>query len=194
MVKKKIKRLMAYSGIVNVGYMLIGVASGTIAGIVGLFIYLVVYVIMTIGFFSFILGMQKINPNSLNVYLIDLINIGKTNTKIALTISLILFSIIGLPPLGGFFGKMYLFLAAMSSELYAAAILGVLSSVIAAFYYLRIIKLMFFESSKLFTLYKELDQSNSYVLTSSIFLLMLFSILFQALLSSCHGGALNILM
>jgi NADH-quinone oxidoreductase subunit N len=194
MVKKKIKRLMAYSGIVNVGYMLIGVASGTIAGIVGLFIYLVVYVIMTIGFFSFILGMQKINPNSLNVYLIDLINIGKTNTKIALTISLILFSIIGLPPLGGFFGKMYLFLAAMSSELYAAAILGVLSSVIAAFYYLRIIKLMFFESSKLFSLYKELDQSNSYVLTSSIFLLMLFSILFQALLSSCHGGALNILM
>jgi NADH-quinone oxidoreductase subunit N len=194
MVKKKIKRLMAYSGIVNVGYMLIGIASGTIAGIVGLFIYLVVYVIMTIGFFSFILGMQKINPNSLNVYLIDLINIGKTNTKIALTISLILFSIIGLPPLGGFFGKMYLFLAAMSSELYAAAILGVLSSVIAAFYYLRIIKLMFFESSKLFSLYKELDQSNSYVLTSSIFLLMLFSILFQALLSSCHGGALNILM
>jgi NADH-quinone oxidoreductase subunit N len=192
--QKRIKRLMAYSGIVNIGYLLIGVASGTISGIVGLFIYLVVYVIMTLGFFSFILGMQKSNPNSLNTHLIDLTNIGKTNTKIALAVSLNLFSMVGLPPLAGFFGKMYLFFAAMNSELYAAAILGVLSSVIAAFYYIRIIKLMFFESSKLFVLYRKIDLPNSYVLISSLFLLLIFPGSFEALLFNCHHSAVSVFL
>ena len=142
--QKRIKRLMAYSGIVNVGYMLVGIASGTISSIVGLLVYLVIYAIMTLGFFSFMLGMQKYKTKSLNVYLTDLTNIGKTNTIVAMAVTLILFSMIGLPPLAGFFGKMYLFFAVMNSELYAAAILGVLSSVVAAFYYIRIIKLMYF--------------------------------------------------
>jgi NADH-quinone oxidoreductase subunit N len=184
--QKRIKRLMAYSGIVNVGYMLVAIASGTITSIVGLLVYLVIYVIMTIGFFSFILGMQKYKTKSLNVYLTDLTNIGKTNTAVAMVVSLILFSMIGLPPLAGFFGKMYLFLAVMNSELYTAAILGVLSSVVAAFYYIRIIKLMYFENSKTFTLYKPMDQLNSYVLGISIFLLIIFFVSSDALLFSCH--------
>jgi NADH-quinone oxidoreductase subunit N len=184
--QRRIKRLMAYSGIVNIGYMLVGVASGTITSIVGLLVYLVIYVIMTIGFFSFMLGMQNYRTGALNVYLTDLTNIGKTNTVVALAVSLILFSMIGLPPLAGFFGKMYLFLAVINSELYAAAILGVLSSVVAAFYYIRIIKLMYFESGKTFTLYKPMDQANSYVLGVSLFLLIIFFISSDALLFSCH--------
>jgi NADH-quinone oxidoreductase subunit N len=184
--QKRVKRLMAYSGIVNIGYMLLGVASGTITSIVGLLVYLVIYVIMTLGFFSFMLGMQNYKTTSLNVYLTDLTNIGKTNSTVALAVSLILFSMIGLPPLAGFFGKMYLFLAVMNSELYAAAILGVLSSVVAAFYYIRIIKLMYFESSKTFTLYKPMDAANSYVLGISLFLLIIFFVSSDALLFSCH--------
>jgi NADH-quinone oxidoreductase subunit N len=184
--QRRIKRLMAYSGIVNVGYMLVAIASGTITSIVGLLVYLVIYVIMTIGFFSFMLGMQKYKTKSLNVYLMDLTNIGKTNTAVAMVVSLILFSMIGLPPLAGFFGKMYLFLAVMNSELYTAAILGVLSSVVAAFYYIRIIKLMYFENSKTFTLYKPMDQLNSYVLGVSMFLLIIFFVSSDALLFSCH--------
>jgi proton-translocating NADH-quinone oxidoreductase chain N len=188
--QKRIKRLMAYSGIVNIGYMLIGVASGTISSIVGLLVYLVIYIVMTIGFFSFILGVQKYKTNSLNIYLTDLINIGKTNTVIALGLTLILFSMVGLPPLAGFFGKMYLFFAVMNSELYAVAILGVLSSVVAAFYYIRIIKLMYFENSKIFTLYKTMDQANSYVLAISLFSLTIFFVSSNALLFSCHTSAL----
>lgn len=184
--QKRIKRLMAYSGIVNVGYMLVAIASGTISSIVGLLVYLFIYVIMTIGFFSFMLGMQKYKTKSLNVYLTDLTNIGKTNTSVAMAVTLILFSMIGLPPLAGFFGKMYLFFAVMNSELYIAAILGVLSSVVAAFYYIRIIKLMYFENSKEFTLYKPMDQINSYVLGISIFLLVIFFVSSDALLISCH--------
>ena len=91
-----------------------------------------------------------------------------------------------LPPLEGFFGKMYLFFSVMNSELYAAAILGVLSSVVAAFYYIRIIKLMFFENSKTFTLYKPMDTANSYVLAISLFLLIIFFVSSDALLFSCH--------
>ena len=177
---------MAYSGIVNIGYMLLGVASGTITSIVGLLVYLIIYVIMTIGFFSFMLGLQKYKSTSLNVYLTDLTNIGKTNSAIAFAVTLILFSMIGLPPLAGFFGKMYLFLAVVNSEFYAAAILGVLSSVVAAFYYIRIIKLMYFENTKSFTLYKPMDEANSYVLGLSIFLLIIFFVSSDALLFSCH--------
>ena len=184
--QKRIKRLMAYSGIVNVGYMLVGIASGTISSVVGLLVYLIIYIIMTIGFFSFILGMQKYKNKTLNVYLTDLTNIGKTNTVVAMAVTLILFSMIGLPPLAGFFGKMYLFFAVMNSELYAAAILGVLSSVIAAFYYIRIIKLMYFENVKTFTLYKPMDQVNSYILGISLFLLIIFFVSSDALLFCCH--------
>jgi NADH-quinone oxidoreductase subunit N len=185
--QKRIKRLMAYSGRVNIGYMLIGIASGTTIGLTHLLVYLFIYVIMTIGFFSFILGTQNHKTKALNVYLLDLTNLGKTNVVLGLTVSLILFSMIGLPPLAGFFGKMYLFFAAMNSKLYAVGILGVLSSVVAAFYYIRLIKLMFFEmSSKNYTLYKQMDQLNAYALSISLFLLIIFMGSSEVLLMSCR--------
>jgi len=184
--QKRIKRLMAYSGIVNVGYMLLGIASGSITSIVGLLLYLIIYIIMMLGFFSFILGMRKFKTYSLNNYLIDLLNIGKTNTIIAISLALILFSLSGIPPLAGFFSKLYLFFAIINSELYGSAILGVLSSALAAFYYIRIIKLMYFENLKKYILYKSIDQSNSYVLSISILLLFIFIVSSDALLFSCY--------
>jgi len=190
--QKRIKRLMAYSGIVNVGYMLVGIASGTITSIVGLLMYLIVYITMTIGFFSFILGTQHYKTNYLNVFLIDLKNIGKTQTILGISIFIILFSMVGLPPLAGFFGKMYLFFSVMNSNLYLAAILGVLSSVVSAFYYIRMIKIIYFENSKSFTLYKQMDKNNSYVLTISILLLIIFMISSDALLLNCHRCAMTL--
>jgi len=188
--QKRIKRLMAYSGIVNIGYMLIGIASGTINSVVGLLIYLIVYIVMTIAFFSFILGTQTYKTSYLNIFLIELKNIGKTQTILGISIFLILFSMIGLPPLAGFFGKMYLFFSVMNSDLYVAAILGVLSSVVSAFYYIRIIKLIYFENSKSYTLYKSMDISISYVLAISILFLIIFMISSDALLFSCHRNAI----
>jgi proton-translocating NADH-quinone oxidoreductase chain N len=180
--QKRIKRLMAYSGIVNVGYMLIGIACGSISSIGGLLIYLIIYIIMIIGFFTFILGIQK----SKNNFLIDLLNIGKTNNIIAISLSLILLSLSGIPPLAGFFSKFYLFFAVINSELYATAILGILSSVIAAFYYIRIIKLMYFESSKKYILSKSIDLYNSYVLSSCNSLLLIFFVSSDGFLFSCY--------
>jgi NADH-quinone oxidoreductase subunit N len=138
--QKKIKRLMAYSGIANVGYMLIGLAAGTVESMSGVIIYLIVYVVMMIAFFSFVLGTQTEKDAKLNMYVSDLVNLGKTNPALAFSVTFIIFSMVGLPPFAGFFGKMYLFLAVIQSELYVVAIIGVLSSVVASFNYTYVIK------------------------------------------------------
>ena len=145
--QKKLKRLMAYSGIANVGYMLAGIGAGTVESVHGFIFFLVIYVVMNIGFFSFILGSFREKDSTLNIQLADLVNLGKTNPALGFTITFILFSMVGIPPFAGFFGKFYLFAAMIQSELYAVAIIGILSSVVAAFYYVRIVKIMFFEVS-----------------------------------------------
>jgi len=170
--QKKIKRLMAYSGIANVGYMLAGLASGTVESIDGLLLYLLIYVVMNIGFFSFVLGTQTTKDSKLNTHIADLVNLGKVNPVLAISITFILFSMVGLPPFAGFFGKFYLFLSVIQSELYTVAIIGVLSSVVAAFYYIRIIKIMFFGTSGIYTTYKIMDKLNTLVLSSSLFFLI----------------------
>jgi NADH-quinone oxidoreductase subunit N len=170
--QKKIKRLMAYSGIANVGYMLAGLGSGTVESVAGLMLYLIIYVVMTMGFFSFVLGTQAEKDSKLNMHIADLVNLGKVNPVLAISVTLILFSMVGLPPLAGFFGKFYLFLAMIQSELYVVAIIGILSSVVAAFYYIRIIKIMFFGTSGQYTTYKSMDKLNTLVLSSSLFFLV----------------------
>lgn len=182
----KIKRLMAYSGIVNVGYLLMGLASASLSSTIAIILYLVIYLFMTIAFFSTILGNQFKKTSLLKVYLKDMTNLSKTNLPLSLAIVIILFSMIGIPPLAGFFSKLYLFFAAVNSNLYFLAILGVLSSVVAAFYYLRIIKIVFFENSKTYYLHKEMDIFSSYVLASSLAFILLFFIFSDALLFASH--------
>jgi len=190
--QKKIKRLMAYSGIANVGYLLMGVASGTVESILGLSIFMVIYVAMNICFFSFILGSQEIKHSKLNTYISDLTNLGKTNPALAFTVTLVMFSMVGLPPLAGFFGKMYLFLAAIQSEFYALAIIGILSSVVAAFYYIRIIKLMFFDTSTKQITYKQMDKINALILSASLFFLIFFFGYPHPFLMCAHKIALSL--
>ena len=190
--QKKIKRLMAYSGIANVGFLLMGIAAGTVESLLGLTIFMIIYIVTTIAFFSFILGTQNIKTSGLNTYVSDLTNLGKTNPVLAFSVTLIMFSMVGLPPLAGFFGKMYLFLAAIQSDYYALAIIGILSSVVAAFYYVRIIKVMFFDSSTRYTTYKEMDKLNSYILSTSIFFLIFFFSYPHPFLMCAHKMALTL--
>ena len=138
-----IKRLMAYSSIGHVGFALIGLATGSVEGVRGVLIYLAVYVAMNIGTFACILCMRR--KTGMVEKISDLSGLSKTNPLMALSLAIFMFSMAGIPPLGGFFGKFYLFMAAVHAELYALALIGVLASVVGAFYYLRIIKVMYFD-------------------------------------------------
>jgi len=141
--QSNIKRLMAYSSIGHVGYALVGLAAGTEAGVRGVVIYMAIYLFMNLGTFACILCMRR---KDVMVEMIeDLKGLSKTNPMMALVLAIFMFSMAGIPPLAGFFGKLYVFLAAIESGLYTLAVVGVLSSVIGAFYYLRIVKLMYFD-------------------------------------------------
>ena len=140
--QNNIKRLMAYSSIGHIGFVLMGVASGTDKGISAVLIYMVLYIIMNIGVFVFILNMERngvavTTINSLNMYN----NVSKSQT---LFLTVLLFSLAGIPPLAGFFGKFFIFNAAINAGLSWLAVMGGIASVIAAFYYLRIVYLMYF--------------------------------------------------
>ena len=138
-----IKRLMAYSSIGHMGYALVGLAANSEAGVRGVVIYMLIYLVMTLGTFAFILAMRRNNENVEKIS--DLAGLSSTNPMMATILTILMFSLAGIPPLAGFWGKWYVFLAAINANLYALAIIGVLASVVGAFYYLRIIKIMWFD-------------------------------------------------
>ncbi|MAI84864.1 MAG: NADH-quinone oxidoreductase subunit NuoN [Rickettsiales bacterium] len=140
-----IKRLMAYSTINHVGFILIGLVAGTEDGIIAICIYLILYLLMNIGVFVIILNLKR---DGINVSMIkDLSGYFSNNQFMACCMAIFMFSMAGIPPLSGFLGKLIVLNVAIDNNLYFLAITGVLSSVIAAFYYLRIVKLMFFDKS-----------------------------------------------
>jgi len=138
-----IKRLMAYSSISHMGYALIGLAAGTLAGIQSVLIYLAIYVITNAGVFVCILAMRR--GRQMIETIPDLAGLARTNPRLALAFAVLFVSLAGIPPFAGFFAKFYVFLAAIQTHLYALAILGALSSVIGAYYYLRVVKIMYFD-------------------------------------------------
>jgi NADH-quinone oxidoreductase subunit N len=138
-----IKRLMAYSSIGHVGYALVGVAAGSEAGVSGVLIYFTIYLFMNIGTFACILSMRR--GGSMVESLQDLAGLSKTHPLMAAALAAFMFSMAGVPPLAGFWGKLYVFQAAVGSGLYVLAVIGVISSVVSCFYYLRIIKIMYFD-------------------------------------------------
>jgi NADH-quinone oxidoreductase subunit N len=138
-----IKRLMAYSSIGNVGYILLGVASGSEKGIQAMVFYLAIYLVMTLGTFAIILMMQRRNVMVENIS--DLAGLGRTQPMMAFAMLLFMFSLAGIPPLAGFWAKLYIFMAAIEASLFWPAVLGVLASVVASYYYLRIVKVMYFD-------------------------------------------------
>ncbi len=141
--QRNIKRLMAYSSIGHMGFALVGLAAGSQAGVTGVILYMIIYMSMTLGVFVCILAMRR--KDGMVEGIDDLAGLSKTNPVMALFLTALMFSMAGIPPLAGFWGKWYVFLAAMEAELYILAVVGVLASVIGAFYYLRIIKIMWMD-------------------------------------------------
>jgi NADH-quinone oxidoreductase subunit N len=141
--QQNIKRLMAYSSIGNVGYILLGLAAGSEKGIQAVVFYLAIYLVMTLGVFATILLMKRrgVMVEGVN----DLAGLGRTHPMMAFALLLFMFSLAGIPPLAGFWGKLYIFMAAVEAKLYVPAVLGVLASVVASYYYLRIVKVMYFD-------------------------------------------------
>ena len=170
---------MAYSSIGHMGYALIGLAvaghTGDAAiraeGVQGMLVYLAIYLFMNVGTFACILLMRRNERMVENID--DLAGLSKTNPGMALALSLFMFSMAGIPPMAGFLGKLYIFQAAVHAELYALAIIGVLSSVVAAYYYIRIIKVMYFDD-----VVEELDGAISMEMKGILAVSALFVLLF----------------
>jgi NADH-quinone oxidoreductase subunit N len=141
--QRNIKRLMAYSSIGHMGFALIGLAAGTEEGVRGVIVYMAIYVSMTLGAFACILAMRR--PEGMFENISDLSGLARTKPAMAFLLAMLLFSLAGVPPLAGFFAKFYVFLAAIKAGLYTLAVIGVLTSVIGAYYYLLIVKVMYFD-------------------------------------------------
>jgi NADH-quinone oxidoreductase subunit N len=139
-----IKRLMAYSSIGHMGFALVGLAAGSPEGVQGLIVYLAIYLAMTLGTFAVILSMRR--DGRLVEDIDQLSGLSRTSPMMAFLLAMLLFSLAGIPPLAGFFAKFYVFLAAIHAGLYALAVIGVLLSVVGAYYYLRIVKIMYFDA------------------------------------------------
>ena len=145
MVQQNFKRLLAYSSIGHIGYALAGVATGAVSGYQSAIVYISIYVIMNIGAFSCLYLLKKDGQYKENIS--DLSGISKKNPLLAISLLIILFSLAGIPPLGGFFAKFYVFVSVLEKEMYALAIIGLLTTVMSAFYYLKIIKTIYFDDS-----------------------------------------------
>ena len=141
--QRNIKRLMAYSSIGHMGFALVGLAAGTPEGAQGVLIYIAIYIAMTLGIFAVILSMKR---NGLALEQIsDFAGLSRTNPMLAFFFAMLLFSLAGIPPLAGFFAKWYVFVAAIKANLFTLAVIGVLTSVVGAYYYLSIVKVMYFD-------------------------------------------------
>jgi NADH-quinone oxidoreductase subunit N len=142
--QKNIKRLMAYSSIGHMGYALVGLAAGSETGVSGVALYMLVYMVMTLGTFACIMAMRRKEGGSVES-VDDLAGLAATKPFMAIVMTALMFSLAGIPPLAGFFAKYFVFVAAIEAKLYALAIIGVLSSVVGAYYYIRVIKVMWFD-------------------------------------------------
>jgi NADH-quinone oxidoreductase subunit N len=168
-----LKRLIAYSSIGHIGYTLAGLATGTNDGIQSSIIYITIYIIMNFGLFSCLLMMKRNKEYYEDIN--DLSGISKNHPLLALSLMVILFSLAGIPPLAGFFAKFYIFKSVLEQSMYFLAIVGLLSTVIAAFYYLRIIKIIYFDNEK-----EKYDTDHSlwlkFSLTASTLLILIYFI------------------
>jgi NADH-quinone oxidoreductase subunit N len=181
-----IKRLMAYSSIGNMGYALMGVAAGTENGAGAVIVYMTLYMIMSAGVFGIILMMRRNAMAAENIS--DLSGLSRTNPAMAYALVILLFSMTGIPPMAGFFGKLMVFQAAMAAELYTLAVIGVLSSVVAAFYYLRIIKVMFFDDA-MDPFDKQIAFAKRAVIAVSVVIVMVFILSPGTLIESGRAAA-----
>jgi NADH-quinone oxidoreductase subunit N len=180
-----IKRLMAYSSIGHVGYALMGLAAGTASGTSGTLIYLATYIFMTLGTFGVILAMRRQGRSVEKIS--DLAGLGRNDGGLALAMSIFMLSLAGVPPLSGFFGKLYVFLAAIQSGLWTLAVIGVLTSIVGAYYYLRIIKVMYFDAP--LSVFDRRSPSLSFVVAASGIVTLFFILVAGPLTAAAQAAA-----
>ena len=174
--QQRIKRLLAFSSIGHVGYMLIPFCCGTWEGLQGLVMYLLIYIVVTINVFGVIMSplRRATQPSQPHQgvdrvkYTTDLAQLGKTNPVLAATLTVSMFSLAGIPPLAGFYGKAFLFWAALSSSQYLLALVGIIASAISCFYYIRIVKIMYFEAPQNWLTFSRISKENSIILAITL--------------------------
>jgi len=169
--QNNIKRLMAYSTIGHMGYALAGLATGVTQGIQSTIVYLTIYLVMNLGAFGCIFMMKRENVFYENIN--DLSGLSKNHPILAFGFLIVLFSLAGIPPLAGFFAKFYIFMAVIEAKMYTLAIIGLVTTVVSAFYYLRIIKIIYFDKPK-----KPFDESYDWGLKSSLILSSILILLY----------------
>ena len=166
-----IKRLIAYSSIGHIGFALAGISTGTTLGYSSSITYISIYVIMNLGMFACIFSMKREGKYCENLN--DLSGISKQHPILSIALLIILFSLAGIPPLAGFFAKFYIFIAVIENKMYTLAIIGLLSTVISAFYYLRIVKIIYFDDAN-----NSFDQIKSLGISTTLFLSSLILVTF----------------
>jgi NADH-quinone oxidoreductase subunit N len=180
--QQNIKRLMAYSSISHVGYALIGLAAGTADGIRGILVYLAIYLFMTVGSWAVILCMRR--GGHMLEGIADLAGLSQSQPGLALALAIFMFALSGIPPTAGFFAKFYVFLAAINAHLTTLAIIGVVTSVVSAFYYLRVVKVMYFDEPT-----EKFDRPIAAELKGVLFVTTVITLFFFLLPGPIVGGA-----
>ncbi|TFZ56549.1 NADH-quinone oxidoreductase subunit NuoN [Methylorubrum sp. Q1] len=183
--QRNIKRLMAYSSIGNIGYALIGLAAGSEEGIRGVVIYMIIYLAMTLGAFAVLLSMRR--KDQMFETIDDLSGLSRTHPWLAFCLAAMMFSLAGIPPLAGFFAKFYVFAAAIKAGLVTLAVVGVVTSVVGAFYYLRLVKVMYFDEAK--APYERIPPGSAIVLGVSSAVVVLFFLVPAPLVAAAGDAA-----
>jgi proton-translocating NADH-quinone oxidoreductase chain N len=190
----KLKRMLAYSSIGHVGYLLIGFSCGSVEGLQGLLLYLIIYVIMTISVFSVVLSLRTQSEGIRVKYVSDLAGLARTNPILAFTLSMMMFSMAGIPPLAGFSSKFFMFFAALGAQMYVLALVGVLTSVVSCFYYIRLVKTMYFEANPQWVSFSPMDTQKSLVLGATLFFVLFMFLYPSPLFVLTHEIALSLCM
>lgn len=191
--QRKIKRLAAYSSINHVGYLLLGVATGTFEGLQSILLYLILYVLMNLVFFAGLLACYDSVKMRRIVFISDLSSIGKTNPLLGFGLAITLLSLAGIPPLAGFFSKYYLFLSVIHSKMYIYALIGIVTSVLSTFYYIRVVKVIFFENTENNLVIDSFDTIKKNFFIGSLIFLLGFCLFPQIGLDLCYNLAYSLM-
>ncbi len=189
----KIKRLIAYSAISHIGFMIIGLATASTLSVFALFFYILTYIIISINIFTFLLVVRKADNNLKIKKINELTLLFKSNPFLAWNFCFILFSIAGIPPLLGFYSKLYIFISALNYGYYIVAIIAAIFSVIACAYYIRLIRLLYFKEISQWTIFVELSKAEAVILTATLFLNIFFFVRPDIFVSILYNLILSIL-
>lgn len=190
--QKKFKRLFAYSAIGHVGFILIGFVSNTFQDIQNILLYILIYMVMSINIWTIFISSTSKNKSL--KYLTDFTNLLKTNPTLAILLMLTLFSMSGLPPLAGFFSKMFIFYSALQQSVNSLAILGILMSVISSFYYIRLIKIAYFDNTTRYIFLNQVSKMNSIIIVLSSHFIIFFFLLIDYILVFLHKVSLTFIL